>query len=162
MFRRCLSYLTTEPKGPKIYFPSFTMAMLRSEKLKPNQVAFKVVPRVNKYDIKQYLEKIYGVKVNNIMVFNFLGYTKRSPRTPWRKIKTPAWKKAIVEIDEPFQFPEYESHWKYQFENFEKRLVEIEELQALKKKRDEGHALTDAEHERLGGKLQTKIVPAEK
>lgn len=55
---------------------------------------------MNKFDIKQYLEKLYSVSVLDVTTTNF-------PRKASRLRGTvrPARKNAVVEISPPFQFP---------------------------------------------------------
>ena len=62
-----------------------------------NQFAFKVAKDATRPDIKEAIEKIYGVAVKNVTVLNVKGKMKRS----WRGIsKRPGWKKAYVRLEE--------------------------------------------------------------
>ncbi len=38
---------------------------------------FKVVPKMNKFEIKEYLEKIYDIPVKKVMTQNWMGRRKR-------------------------------------------------------------------------------------
>lgn len=63
----------------------------QSEKL--NAYAFEVSPTANKAQIKQAIEKIYGVKVREVRTANRKGKPRR---TGYRWGKTRQWKKAVV------------------------------------------------------------------
>ena len=86
----------------RVYFPNFVFTLLRPVKRAPNEVAFKVNKILTKYDIKNFLEKAYGLKVLAVSTVNFLGRQKRIGRG---YIIKPAWKKAIVTIDHEFIHP---------------------------------------------------------
>jgi large subunit ribosomal protein L23 len=89
------------PQGPKVWLPNFVLTMVRSgRESKPNEVVFRVPRVLNRLDIKQYLEGLYGVTVQSVATFNFLGKTTRNGR---RRI--PSRKNAIVTLNEPFQYP---------------------------------------------------------
>ncbi len=62
-----------------------------------NQITFKVAKDATRPEIKEAIEKIYGVAVRNVTVLNVKGKVKRS----WRGIsKRPGWKKAYVRLEE--------------------------------------------------------------
>ena len=62
-----------------------------------NQITFKVAKDATRPEIKEAIEKIYGVAVRNVTVLNVKGKVKRS----WRGIsKIPGWKKAYVRLEE--------------------------------------------------------------
>ena len=68
---------------------------------KTNRFAFKVSPDANKYQIKDFIEKFYDVKVVAVNTMNYDGkrkqrYTKRG----LQRGKTAAFKKAVVTIAE--------------------------------------------------------------
>lgn len=96
--------LSFVPNGPKVYFPKFSIVMVRSRYLKPNQAAFRVPPFVNKYDIHQYVERIYSASVLKIRTFHFPAKHSTENGIPTR---TRAWKKAIIDLDHNFSYPEY-------------------------------------------------------
>ncbi|KAJ8602048.1 hypothetical protein CTAYLR_002760 [Chrysophaeum taylorii] len=66
---------------PKVFFPNQYMSLLSikyiGHKIRPPQATFRVEPSMNKFEIKEYLTKIYGLKVQKIMTQNFLGRRKR-------------------------------------------------------------------------------------
>jgi len=62
-----------------------------------NQFAFKVTKDATRPEIKEAVEKIYGVVVKNVRVLNVKGKVKKSVRGVSRK---PSWKKAYVRLEE--------------------------------------------------------------
>lgn len=71
----------------------------KSTYLKENlrTVAFKVLRDANKIEIKDAVEKIFKVKVENVRTANFHGKTRRQGRYSGRR---PDWKKAYVTLKE--------------------------------------------------------------
>jgi large subunit ribosomal protein L23 len=63
--------------------------------IKQNKYTFQVSRRANKTEIKQAVEKIFGVKVVNVNTINLQGKRRRQGFTVGRK---PNWKKAIVTL----------------------------------------------------------------
>lgn len=57
---------------------------------------FKVAPESNKAEIKDAVEKLFGVKVTGVNIANFEGKVKRQR---YKAGKTAAYKKAVVTID---------------------------------------------------------------
>jgi large subunit ribosomal protein L23 len=62
-----------------------------------NSYAFQVAPGSNKHQIKDAVEKTYGVKVVDVRTMNRKGKPRRAR---YRLTKTSDWKKAVVELDE--------------------------------------------------------------
>ncbi|MGK0336177.1 MAG: large subunit ribosomal protein L23 [Candidatus Azotimanducaceae bacterium] len=62
-----------------------------------NQFAFKVAKDATRPEIKEAVEKIYGVSVKEVTVLNVKGKVKRNMRGVSRK---PSWKKAYVRLDD--------------------------------------------------------------
>jgi large subunit ribosomal protein L23 len=58
-----------------------------------NQVVFEVDPKANKVEIRQAVEKAFGVKVLKVHTINMQGKKKRMGRFIGRR---PHWKKAVV------------------------------------------------------------------
>ncbi len=46
-------------------------------KARPYRAVFKIIPKMNKFEVKEYLEKIYGIPVKNVMTQNWMGRRKR-------------------------------------------------------------------------------------
>ncbi len=62
-----------------------------------NQVAFKVTKDATRPEIKEAVEKIYGVVVQGVTTLNVKGKVKRNARGMSKK---PSWKKAYVRLAE--------------------------------------------------------------
>lgn len=62
-----------------------------------NQFAFKVSKDATRPEIKEAVEKIYGVSVKEVTVLNVKGKVKRNMRGVSRKA---SWKKAYVRLDD--------------------------------------------------------------
>ncbi len=60
-----------------------------------NKYAFEVASGANKNQVKQAVEKAFGVKVTAVNVMTVPGKTRRVGR---RQVLTPSWKKAIVTL----------------------------------------------------------------
>ncbi|KAI8973925.1 ribosomal protein L23-domain-containing protein [Pilobolus umbonatus] len=83
--------------------------MVRSPNLQPNQVAFRVPPSCNKFDIHSYLTNIYGVNIQEVRTMNYATTYKKGRNRKMEPTQS-AYKKAIVTLDEPFHYPK-ESEW---------------------------------------------------
>jgi large subunit ribosomal protein L23 len=84
------------------------LAPIVTEKLarqaeKANVVAFKVHRHANKLQIRQAIEQIWKVEVEDVRTQNHQGKRKRLGRFEGRR---PAWKKAIVTLVEGQSIPE--------------------------------------------------------
>ncbi|KAI9281967.1 ribosomal protein L23/L15e core domain-containing protein [Sporodiniella umbellata] len=93
----------------KVYLPNIIFKMVRSTNLQPNQVAFRVPPSCNKFDIHSYLTNIYGANVQEVRTMNYAATYKKGARG-LKKISQPAYKKAIITLDETFTWPK-EPEW---------------------------------------------------
>ncbi len=62
---------------------------------KHRQITFRVLPDANKREIKQAVEKLFGVTVLGVQVANMRGKIKRFGRTPGKRSN---WKKAHVKL----------------------------------------------------------------
>ncbi|KAG0162271.1 hypothetical protein DFQ28_001531 [Apophysomyces sp. BC1034] len=87
----------------KVYLPNIVFQMVRATNLQPNQAAFRVPQSCNKFDIHSYLTNIYGVNVQEVRTMNYAAQHKKTA-TGQKKIQS-AYKKAIVTLDQPFQWP---------------------------------------------------------
>lgn len=64
-----------------------------------NKYTFRVSPEANKYEIKDSIEKLYGVKVKDVNTMVQRGKNKRRyTKTAIVKGKTASWKKAVVTL----------------------------------------------------------------
>lgn len=67
----------------------------------PNRFAFRVLPTANKVEIKEAVEKLYGVKVVSVNTALYAGKRKsRYTKAGVVSGQTPAYKKAIVTLKE--------------------------------------------------------------
>ena len=76
--------------------PLFTEKSTRMQDAK-NQYAFAVDPGANKHEIRDAIEKLFGVRVVKIRTQNHMGKIRRMGRFSGR---TRSWKKAIVTLAE--------------------------------------------------------------
>ena len=60
-----------------------------------SKYAFEVAERANKNQVRQAVEKAFGVEVTAVNVMTVPGKTRRVGR---RQVLTPSWKKAIVTL----------------------------------------------------------------
>lgn len=88
----------------RVFFPNMYMSLLSirwlGHKTRPVQAVFRVEPKMNKLEIREYLRKIYGLPVVKVMTANFLG--KRKRLTGKRKqvgYARPDFKKAVVTFE---------------------------------------------------------------
>ncbi|MDE6358080.1 MAG: 50S ribosomal protein L23, partial [Duncaniella sp.] len=66
---------------------------------KLNRYTFRVSPDANKFQIKDLVEKLYGVKVTRVNTINVRSKNKsRWTKSGLLRGKTAAWKKAIVDL----------------------------------------------------------------
>lgn len=58
----------------RVFLPNFWMKCIKpTHNLLPNQVQFIVSPQMTRFDVQQYLEKIYNVSVVNVALHNQMG-----------------------------------------------------------------------------------------
>jgi ribosomal protein L23 len=94
------------PGLKKVYFPNIVFKLTRDPKLPPNQVAFRVPPRLNKLDIRDYLTNIYNINVVNVRTMNYQTYRSQTLGSIELKPKKSKYKKAIVTLSEEFKLPD--------------------------------------------------------
>lgn len=64
---------------------------------KHHQIVFQVLPDASKQEIKDAVEKLFEVKVDQVQVVNVRGKIKRFGRSPGKRSN---WKKAYVRLQE--------------------------------------------------------------
>ncbi|KAL5010323.1 hypothetical protein ScPMuIL_012628 [Solemya velum] len=108
--RRAPRYPVYWPGNPqtRVLLPQFWMKLVKPKKeVPPDRVHFIVHPEMSKFDIKQYLEKIYKVPVLNVKVSVRPGEDLKHPRgyEIWREDD---FKMAFVQLGEDctFEFPD--------------------------------------------------------
>ncbi|CAM9599125.1 unnamed protein product, partial [Choristocarpus tenellus] len=82
------------------WFPTMTMAMITAPtRGRPTKAAFRVPPKMTKWEVKEHLWKIYNVPVKNVTTQNFDGKRKRiAGKRRVISYKRPDYKKAIVTL----------------------------------------------------------------
>ena len=89
--------------GFRMWMPNMPMMLVSARNAtatQPARATFRVLPRMTKHEIKEYLTKIYNLPVTKVNTMNYLG--KRKNVTGSRKIirfKYSDFKKAIVTFD---------------------------------------------------------------
>ncbi|KAJ5098432.1 54S ribosomal protein [Penicillium argentinense] len=93
----------------QVFLPEFTIALVRTPNLSPRYAQFRVPLNFNKLDLRDYLERVYGVGVVSIR-----SYIEQQPITritrdnrnygAWRRPQSI--KRMTVELQEPFVWPE--------------------------------------------------------
>lgn len=113
----------------RVFLPNFFMKLIKPEVLQPpNVVQFVVSMEMSKFDVKNYLEKIYNVPVDNVVTHVRMGKLRRS-RVGGYVVKDDDYKVVYVSLPkgEKFEFPDLFPEEK------EKELDKHkEELEALK------------------------------
>lgn len=113
----------------RVFLPNFFMKLIKPEVPQPpNVVQFVVSMEMSKFDVKNYLEKIYNVPVDNVVTHVRMGKLKRS-RVGGYVVKDDDYKVVYVSLPkgEKFEFPDLFPEEK------EKELDKHkEELEALK------------------------------
>lgn len=90
--------------GSKLFFPNIVFKLLRSN-LPPHQAVFHCPPQLSKQDIKEYLTKLYDVKITDVRTMNYLAIPQK--QNGQKKFGgVPAFKKCIVTMKEDFMFPD--------------------------------------------------------
>lgn len=113
----------------RVFLPNFFMKLIKPEVPQPpNVVQFVVSMEMSKFDVKNYLEKIYNVPVDNVVTHVRMGKLRRS-RVGGYVVKDDDYKVVYVSLPkgEKFEFPDLFPEEK------EKELDKHkEELEALK------------------------------
>ena len=92
--------------GFRMWMPNMPILMTSARNAtatQPARATFRVLPRMTKHEVKEYLTKIYGLPVKRVNTANFLGKRKRVMGT--KKIiyyKYKDFKKAYVTFDRSF------------------------------------------------------------
>mmetsp|Transcript_55712 Transcript_55712/g.156323 ORF Transcript_55712/g.156323 Transcript_55712/m.156323 type:complete len:129 (-) Transcript_55712:59-445(-) len=90
-------------RGFRMWMPNMPMMMTSAKNAtasQPARATFRVLPRMTKHEVKEYLTKIYGLPVKKVNTQNYMG--KRKMVRGSRKVlyfKYSDFKKAIVTFD---------------------------------------------------------------
>lgn len=90
----------------RMWMPNMPMTLVSARNAtarQPARAVFRVLPRMTKHEIKEYLTKIYGLPVVKVNTANYLGKRKlvRGSRQVIR-FKYKDFKKAVVSFDRSF------------------------------------------------------------
>ncbi|PYH96283.1 ribosomal protein L23 family protein [Aspergillus ellipticus CBS 707.79] len=94
----------------QVYLPEFTIALIRTPFLPPRYASFYVPLNFNKLDMRDYLQRLYGVGV--LSVRSYVEQQKVTRLRPlgkygYGRLRRPESKKKMtVEMKEPFVWPE--------------------------------------------------------
>ena len=89
--------------GYRMWMPTYPMVLLHAQDAtldSPAQAIFRVLPKMTKHEVKEYLTKIYELPVVQVRTQNYLG--KRMRMIGKRNVvyaKRPDYKKAFVTFD---------------------------------------------------------------
>lgn len=103
MFASTISKLARPNLGNRQWMPTMPMVLLSAENATPSTPAtaqFRVLPKMTKHEVKEYLTKIYGLPVTEVRTQNYMG--KRMRIFGKRQVvyaKRPDYKKAFVTFD---------------------------------------------------------------
>ena len=92
--------------GFRMWMPNMPMMMTSARNAtatQPARATFRVLPRMTKHEIKEYLTKIYGLPVRKVNTMNYMGKRKKvmgSRKVLYYKYKD--FKKAYVTFDRSF------------------------------------------------------------
>ncbi|KAL2006183.1 hypothetical protein VTN00DRAFT_9837 [Thermoascus crustaceus] len=94
----------------QVFLPEFTIALIRTPFLPPRYASFYVPLNFNKLDMRDYMQRVYGVKV--LSVRSYVEQQKVTRQRPLGKpgygpLRRPQSKKRMtIEMTEPFVWPE--------------------------------------------------------
>lgn len=90
----------------KRWLPDMPMTLIgatNATETLPARATFRVLPRMTKHEVKEYLTKIYNLPVKKVNTMNYMGKYKRAMgRTKIVYYKYRDFKKAIVTFDSSF------------------------------------------------------------
>ena len=90
-------------KGYRMWMPSMPMILLHAEHATtttPAKAVFRILPKMTKHEVKEYLTKIYKLPVVQVRTQNYLGKRRRlQGRRLIAYAKRPDFKKAFVTFD---------------------------------------------------------------
>lgn len=93
-------------RGFRMWMPNMPMTLVAVRSPSPRQrtpsAVFRVLPKMTKHEIKEYLEKIYQLPVKKINTMNYMGKRKQAmgQNGKMARWKYRDFKKAIVSFDE--------------------------------------------------------------
>ncbi|KAL3472103.1 hypothetical protein BJX99DRAFT_236107 [Aspergillus californicus] len=146
-------------KRKQVYLPNFTLALIRTPFLPPRYASFYVPLNFNKLDMRDYLQRLYGVNV--LAVRSYVEQQKVTRLRPdgrgYGKVRRPRSKKRMtVEMHEPFVWPdapgdmapwEKDQFWKAA--KYQEQLQESQRPEAAMKPKEDDRTIFDEEAKKL-------------
>ncbi|KAL4796054.1 hypothetical protein BDV19DRAFT_362028 [Aspergillus venezuelensis] len=94
----------------QVYLPNFTIALMRTPFLPPRYASFYVPLWFSKLDMRDYMQRLYGVSIISIRSYveqQKVTRMKRGPRQGYGQIRRPKSRKRMtIEMKDPFVWPE--------------------------------------------------------
>ncbi|PWY84916.1 ribosomal protein L23 family protein [Aspergillus heteromorphus CBS 117.55] len=144
----------------QVYLPETTIALIRTPFLPPRYAAFYVPLNFNKLDIRDYLQRLYGVGV--LRVRSFVEQQKVTRLRPlgkygYGRLRRPESKKKMtVELKNPFVWPEvpkeldaWEKDQFFKAAKYQEKLQDGQKPDAATKRDEDGEAAMAAEAKKL-------------
>uniref|UniRef100_A0A2R5LGF2 Large ribosomal subunit protein uL23m n=1 Tax=Ornithodoros turicata TaxID=34597 RepID=A0A2R5LGF2_9ACAR len=122
----------------RVFLPNFWMKLVKHEKPLPqNEVKFIVSLQMTKYDVKNYLEKIYNVPVVDVRTVVKRGKIRRATGKVYL-VKDDDYRVAFVTLTQNFEFPDLfpESKIKEDMESVKKQAQTLEETKKQHQRHD--------------------------
>ena len=103
---RTIKMIANVAKQFRMWMPNMPMFLVSAKNAtarQPARATFRVLPKMTKHEIREYLTKIYGLPVRQVNTANYLGKRKlvRGSRQMIR-FKYRDFKKAVVSFDRSF------------------------------------------------------------
>ncbi len=98
--------IKAETKTPwRVHFPNEIIQFMpnQQESAQLDTVKFRVSPKLNKFDIRQWIEAGYDTPVQKVNTINYEGRVRRMPNG--RTWKRPDYKVAYVKLEKPWTPP---------------------------------------------------------
>ncbi|KAE8149311.1 hypothetical protein BDV25DRAFT_156586 [Aspergillus avenaceus] len=146
----------------QVFLPDFTIALIRTPFLPPRYASFYVPLNFNKLDMRDYLQRLYGVNVLSVRSYvEQQKVTRLRPKDKYGygKLRRPVSKKKMtVEMKQPFVWPDLPDMEKFEREQYFKAAKYQTDLQdqqrpdaGMKAKKDEREAFSEDAKKLLDG-----------
>ncbi|KAH8425378.1 mitochondrial 54S ribosomal protein uL23m [Aspergillus melleus] len=144
----------------QVFLPDFTIALIRTPYLPPRYASFYVPLNFNKLDIRDYLQRLYGVDV--LSVRSYVEQQKVTRLKPQDRFGYGKWrrpmskKKMTVEMKQPFVWPEapkdmasWENDQFHKAAKYQKQIQDEQRPEAGTKADESAREAWDAEAKKL-------------
>ncbi|KAF2267034.1 hypothetical protein CC78DRAFT_577566 [Lojkania enalia] len=95
----------------QVFLPKFTIALIRTPLLSPYHARFQVPLSFSKFDLRDYLYHLYGIKAFNIRTFVKQMPVRDSQVAPRQFFREESKKYMTVEMNQPFVWPTDPKSW---------------------------------------------------